>query len=165
METDVTVNAILACDTKYGIGKNGGLPWQHNEADMLWFRNNTRDGVVVMGSNTWKSIGEKKLKNRINIIVSRSSRLEGEFDGVFSGALSDITNSLKKIYPDKKIWIIGGGEIYRQGIPICNNIYLTKFKKEYDCDTFIDPKLLTDFVKLAHSEKTDDCSFTIWSRL
>lgn len=161
----MTVNAILACDTKYGIGKNGGLPWPHNEADMLWFRNNTRDGVVIMGSNTWKSIGSKKLKNRVNVVISRDTKLMGDFDNLYSGTLNEITSSLKTKYPDKKIWIIGGGDIYRQGLLICNNIYLTKFKKEYDCDTFIDPKLLTDFVKLAYSEKTDACSFSIWSKL
>lgn len=81
----MTVNAILACDTEHGIGKNGGLPWPHNPADMKWFADNTRDGVVVMGRKTWDSLGNMRLKGRVNVVLSGDvASVKGNPDVAFS---------------------------------------------------------------------------------
>lgn len=165
----MAINAILACDTENGIGKNGGLPWPHNPEDMKWFADNTRDGVVVMGRKTWDSLGNNRLKGRVNVVLS-SDRMsvKGEPDVVYNVGQYDMLKVLQNLemeYPTKKIWIIGGGEIYRQALPLCNNLYLTKFKKAYGCDTFVDHSLLKPFQLLTGDKQSEFCSFGIWSRV
>lgn len=165
MEKNMTVNAILACDIKYGIGKNNDLPWPRNSEDMKWFRDNTNGHVVVMGRRTWDSLGNKKLPNRINVVVTHhASELQGQPDALYYGTMGEIIHSLKKQHPLLKIWIIGGADIYRQSLHYCDNLYLTKFKQEYDCDTFIDTVNIKPFDKLVYSTKNEDASFSIWSK-
>lgn len=161
----MTVNAILACDIKYGIGKNNGLPWPKNDTDMKWFKDNTNGHVVVMGRRTWESLGNKKLPNRINVVVSHNPKeVKGAPDSINYGTMGEIIHSLKKQYPLLKIWIIGGADIYRQSLFYCNNLYLTKFKQEYECDSHVDPENFKSFDKLVYSTKTDDATFSIWSK-
>lgn len=159
----MTVCAIVACDTEHGIGKNGGLPWPYNKEDMQWFKEHTTGGVVVMGRKTWESIGSKPLPNRINLVISNSV-VQGNPDGVYYGEVQRLLQVIQSDYPDKTIWVIGGGGIYRQAIQVCDMLYLTKFKQSYDCDTFIDPEQLKPFIRLVDSKNSDVCSFSIWSR-
>lgn len=161
----MTVNAILACDLKYGIGKENELPWPKNSEDMKWFRDNTLGHVVVMGRKTWESLGNKKLPNRTNIVVTHNPReVKGQPDGIHYGTMGEIIHSLKKQYPLLKIWVIGGADIFRQSFYYCDNLYLTKFKQEYDCDTFVDNESFKSFDKLVYSTKTEELSFSIWSK-
>ena len=159
----MTVCAIVACDTEHGIGKNGGLPWPHNKEDMQWFKEHTTGGVVVMGRKTWESIGSKPLPNRINLVISNSV-VQGNPDGVYYGEIQRLLQAIQSDYPSETVWVIGGGGIYRQAIPACDKLYLTKFKQSYDCDTFIDPDQLKPFIRLVDSKNSDVCSFSIWSR-
>ena len=66
------IKAILACDEEWGIGKDGDLPWPHNSADLKWFKDNTVNGIVVMGKSTWDSLPRKPLPKRKNIVVTRT---------------------------------------------------------------------------------------------
>lgn len=159
----MTVNAIVACDTKHGIGKNGSLPWPHNSEDMQWFRQNTEGGIIVMGRKTWESIGCRPLPRRKNIVIT-TSKVYGDYDLVYHGEMVKTLQVIQSDHPGAKIWVIGGGEIYKQSIPYCDRIYLTKFKEAYGCDTFLDPEQLKPFNKLIDSKNTDVCSFSIWSR-
>lgn len=160
----MTVNAILAHDDNYGIGKNGTMPWPHNDADMKWFRDCTLNHVVIMGRKTWESIGSKKLPGRTNIVVTRSE-LVGTPDSIYFGEISKLINMLKREYPDLKIWIIGGGDIYKQALTHCDNIYVTKFSGDYECDTFVDMKeYLTGYSEMAAKEQ-DGLKFSIWSKI
>lgn len=160
----MTINAIVACDTKYGIGYKNDLPWERNDADMKWFRENTLGHVVVMGSNTWRSLGCKKLPKRFNHVITRQGA-EGSADGWHYGDMGTILNSIRNLYPGLKIWIIGGADVYRQALPYCNNLYLTKFKKEYECDTYLDRAWVQPFIKLTGEKNTEECTFSIWGRV
>jgi dihydrofolate reductase len=160
----MTVNAILAYDDAYGIGKNGGLPWPHNDADMKWFRDCTLGHVVIMGRKTWQSIGSKKLSNRVNIVVARS-RIDGAPDSVYYGEIGILLKNTRKEYPDLKIWIIGGADLYRQTLPFCDNIYLTHIKGNYDCDAFVPVNdYLKGYISMAKKEQSG-LEFSIWSRV
>lgn len=156
------INVIVACDTEHGIGKNGGLPWPHHPEDMRWFRENTLGHVVVMGRKTWESIGRTPLPRRINVVVTSNPRGISGYPDVVSSELD--LKALQSQYPDLKIWVIGGGEIYKQAIPFADRLYLTKFKRAYGCDTFLDPDQLTGFIRLIDSKNSDLCSFSVWSR-
>jgi dihydrofolate reductase len=160
----MTVSAILAHDDKYGIGKNGELPWPHNDADMKWFRECTNGHVVVMGRKTWESLGNKKLPKRTNIVVTHSE-IEGSPDGKYFGDVSKLISMLKMEYPGLKIWIIGGADIYKQTLHLCDHIYLTHFKGNYECDTFVPMnEYLPGYCEMAKKEK-NNLTFTIWKRI
>lgn len=162
----MSINAILACDENWGIGKNNDLPWPRNDHDMKWFRENTSNGVVVMGRKTWQSLGNKALPNRINCVVSRDiSTIEGSPDVRVAGIDASTLRQMDDRFFPKKVWIIGGGEIYKQTIPYCDFVYLTRFHSTYQCDTFIDPLLMSSFVEMASVQKTPECTFSIWRKI
>lgn len=165
----MSVNAILAHDDKNGIGKNNDLPWPRNAADMKWFRDCTIGHVVVMGRKTWESMGSKPLPRRINVVVSSRRDFphpkDGGPDHVLTGELSSVKTLLKDLYPDLKIWIIGGANIYEHILSTCDNIYLTHIPGDYECDTFVSlDKHLSGFVQAAKKEQ-DGLTFSIWKRI
>lgn len=147
----MSVNAILAMDLNMGIGFEGDMPWPHNKKDMKWFSDNTKGHVVVMGRKTWESLGCKKLPNRINIVVTNQN-IEGP-DDVMYGGMAGILEILSHKYPDLHIWVIGGANIYRQALPYCDKLYVTRIKKTYRCDTFM---YMTDFEGFGVTEYIDD---------
>jgi dihydrofolate reductase len=165
MEKNLTINAILACDTEYGIGKNNALPWPRSNDDMKWFRENTIHHVVVMGRKTWMSLENKALTDRINVVITNSPEiLEGSPDMISYGDMGKLLQTIEMSYPNKIVWVIGGAEIYDQALPYCHNLYLTKFKQRYDCNKFINKELITPFTTLLDSKSTDECTFSVWSR-
>src|SRR6056300_500811 len=101
------IRAILACDDNWGIGKDGGLPWPHNPADLKWFKQCTDGGVVVMGRKTWESLPRKPLPNRENVVITRRDDIEAD-------VVVDMDSALK-ILPQMNftndVWIIGGAQI------------------------------------------------------
>lgn len=146
----MTVNAIVAIDEQYGIGKDNDMPWPRIKEDMMWFRLNTTDHVVVMGRKTWESIGSKPLPNRINVVVS-SQEIGDSLNNVvrphwiMEGKMDKILHDLEKMYPDKTIWVIGGSDVYKQALPYCTTVYLTHIPGEFECDTFLDRELIDQF--------------------
>jgi dihydrofolate reductase len=132
----MSVNAILAMDSNMGIGWNNSLPWPHNKKDMQWFRDCTSGHVIIMGRNTWESFGSKKLPNRVNVVVTNRG-VDGEPDRVEQGEMSEVIARAKRDYPGLHIFIIGGANIYRQALPLCDKLYVSKIRGAYKCDTFM----------------------------
>lgn len=137
---------IVAKDIKQGIGKNGYIPWHYSE-DMKHFRKitsyspNSKQNVVIMGRKTWESIPEefKPLKNRINIIISKSYK-----DVSNCIICNNILDVLRFIDKNKKTinhaFVIGGSTIYKQflDLNIISKLYITEIHSNYDCDTFFE---------------------------
>jgi dihydrofolate reductase len=131
---------------------------------MKWFKECTQGHIVVMGRKTWESIGSKKLPNRINIVITRSN-IEGDPDGVYYGDMVKLLQMIKLEYSDLKTWIIGGADIYKQSLHLCDQIYTTHIKGDYNCDAFVPMnEYLSGYFKAANKEQ-DGLTFTIWSRL
>lgn len=131
--------AIACVDLKNGIGKDGNLLISIPE-DQKFFRETTRDSVVVMGRKTLFSFKNKEpLKNRINIVFTSNVQLKEEyknFDNIyFVQNELDFDNILKK-YNDKKVFLIGGEKIYFDLIDKCDTALITKVYKEFEADTF-----------------------------
>jgi dihydrofolate reductase len=160
---NMTVNAILAHDNKYGIGKDGVLPWPHSSADMKWFRECTNGHIVIMGRKTWESIGSKNLPKRMNIVVTRSEII-GSPKYTWFGDMKELIENLKMEYPNLKIWIIGGADIYRQTLHLCDNIFVTKIDGDYDCDAFVDMNMYLNGYDKTAVNKQDGLEFSIWSK-
>jgi dihydrofolate reductase/thymidylate synthase len=139
---------IVAVDQKFGIGKDGALPWDF-PGEIKHFREvttspyNSHENVVIMGRKTWDSIPQKfrPLPKRINLVLTR------QLDYVFpSGVLkaSSLDDALMLLksnqYKDKfgKIFVIGGAELFQLAInhPECREVYLTHIDASFSCDRF-----------------------------
>lgn len=123
------ISIIAATSKNRVIGKNGKLPWNLPE-DMNFFRETTKNCIVVMGRKTFESIG-RPLPNRKNIILTR------DIDYKKDGCL--VYNEIQKIIDDfenENVMIIGGEEIYRQFLPYSDRIYLTYIDQNFEGDTF-----------------------------
>jgi dihydrofolate reductase len=134
--TDISI--IAAHDDKKGIGKNNQLPW-HLSKDFKHFKKLTLNHPVIMGRKTFDSIG-KPLPNRLNIIISRNKKYSPQHSTPEWNVLT--TDSVAKAIKlaqkkDKQeVFIIGGGEIYAQALPLATKLYLTHVKGDFNCDTF-----------------------------
>lgn len=128
---------IVAADEKWGIGKNGDLLTPLPE-DMKFFREKTRDSVVILGRKTLESFPDgKPLKNRVNIVISRQKNIP--VDGIIKVSSVEEAAKEAKKYEGKNVFVIGGGTIYRQMLKYCDTAYITKIEKIFDdADTFID---------------------------
>ena len=128
---------IVAADKNWGIGIKGGLLTNLPE-DMKFFRETTKNSVVIMGRKTLESFPEKKpLKNRVNIVITKSGNVSGE--GVIIVSSVEEAAEKAKEYADKKIFVIGGGSVYKQMLKYCDTAYITKIDHVFEnADTFID---------------------------
>lgn len=129
-------NLIVVVDSKNGIAKDGKIPW-HMPTDLKWFKHLTENKIVVMGFNTWASIGKKPLPNRRNVVWT-SLGPDDVGDGV--EALVDVGVLLRSDYDDirKDIFVIGGEQTYHYFLEhdLVENIYLTRIRKDFNCDLF-----------------------------
>jgi dihydrofolate reductase len=155
------IRAILACDDNWGIGKDGDLPWPHNPADLKWFKENTVGGVVAMGKATWDSLPNKPLPNRNNIVVTSS---EDDYNGGgyhfvrFNTAKTELVNMNKL----QDVWVIGGARLVEGLLPIIDEIWLSRIKGSYGCDTFLPRTLIELTYELYSSQREGDVYVDKW---
>jgi dihydrofolate reductase len=160
------INAIVAVDDHWGIGKDGTMPWPNLSEDLKRFKELTDGSMIVMGKNTWLSLPRRPLPNRENIIVTRT--LEDDFAIKVSGDPKAIITKLKQA-TDKDIWIIGGAEIYRQFLPYCNSVYITRIDGNYNCDTKFPEAILQrhfviDYVEESVTDNDVLIRYEIWEK-
>lgn len=127
-----TINIICALSENHAIGMNGRLLWNIPE-DLKRFKKITTGHPVIMGRKTHESIG-KPLPNRTNIIVSRN--LKATKGGYVSSSLENAIEFAAKQEGGDEIFIIGGGEIYKQALPLADKLHLTVVKGDFNGDTF-----------------------------
>tara|TARA_B110001450_G_scaffold25356_1_gene22356 strand:+ start:7720 stop:8283 length:564 start_codon:yes stop_codon:yes gene_type:complete len=135
------VSLILACTFEGGIGLNNTIPW-YIKSDLIKFKNittetddNLKENAIIMGSKTYDSLPYKKLKNRINIVLTNNNKKYLDNDNIIK--FNEIDEALKYCNNNKlieKIYIIGGAKIY--------NIFLDKYKIDYIFLTLLKDKYL-----------------------
>ena len=157
------INAILACDENWGIGKDGGLPWPHNSADLKWFKECTIGDVVVMGKSTWDSLPFKPLKERQNLVVT-SSVLEPTINSYEFVEFSKIKQKLNKISETKKVWIIGGARLIEGLMDLISEFHLSQISGVYNCDTFLPKKFINERYMLSKYDNRDGVKVNIWCK-
>ncbi len=131
------IAAIFACDDNWGIGNAGDLPWPQNKNDLKWFKDNTMGSVVVMGKTTWDSLPErsKPLPGRNNIVVTSSVK---DKDGPYHFLTFDQARThIRSMSALQNVWIIGGAKLLESTLDILDEIWLSRIKGEYPCDTFL----------------------------
>ncbi|MCZ7604067.1 MAG: dihydrofolate reductase [Melioribacteraceae bacterium] len=148
---------IVAVAKNNVIGKDGIMPW-HSKEDLKHFKETTMSFPLIMGRKTFYSIGGKPLKGRLNIILTRDKSFqkpEGEVE-----VFSDI-NDAYKFCEDKnyeKVFVIGGGEIYKQEINNVDELQISEMKVEVEGDTFF-PQIDNDIWEAA--EEIEYSEFTL----
>ena len=158
------IRVILACDENWGIGKDGGLPWPHNSADMKWFKDTTTGCVIAMGKSTWDSLPIKPLPNRNNIVVTSSEqdKDKGGYHYIkFDKAATELTNMNKL----QDVWIIGGAKLVMGLFSIIDEFHLSRIRGSYDCDTFLPSTLIEENFTLTESGHKDGVYVDVWTRL
>jgi len=114
---------IVATDINGIIGSNNNIPWYIPE-DLIRFRKMTTDSVVIMGRKTFESLPNGKLKNRINIVITRNyANYKNDDSSLIFTDTSNIINIVSKI--NKKKFIIVGKEIYNLFWKFCKIIHIT----------------------------------------
>lgn len=128
------ISAIVAVNKDWGIGYQGQL-LEHLPPDMKYFKELTTNHVVVMGRRTWDSLPNKPLKDRLNLVITSGERQYGEMT-CFIG-MAEAMARLAHVDDDEEWFIIGGGTIYKELLPICDRVYVTKIEKYHkNIDTY-----------------------------
>lgn len=160
------ISIIVAIAKNNAIGKNNDLLW-HISDDLKRFKKYTTNNVVIMGKNTFLSLPNGALPNRKNIVITDdiTDKFENT-DVVFS-----IDEAIEKASSEKENFIIGGGMIYKQFLPLANKLYLTQINKNFDADIFF-PEINFDEWKIEYKENVEKSdknefshTFKIFSRI
>jgi dihydrofolate reductase len=163
--SNLKITLIVAAAENNAIGKDNKMLW-HLPDDFKYFKNKTTDHSIVMGRKTYDSMG-KALPNRRNIVLTR--------DEDWSADEVDVANSIHEVLTycrdEREVFIIGGGNIYKQWLPYANRILLTRVHATFEADAFF-PELAEGEWKKVNSEDhaVDDrhaYSFTyeVWERI
>lgn len=133
------ISIIVAITRNNAIGRKGDLLF-HISEDLRQFKSITMGHPIIMGRKTFESFPNGALPGRRNIVISRQQDYTAPEIEVF-GSLTDALNTLSDA---DETFIIGGGEIYRQALPLCTKLYLTEIDIEItDADTFF-PEIKSD---------------------
>lgn len=124
------LSVIVAIAKNHAIGKDNQLLW-HISEDLKRFKTITMGAPILMGRKTYESIG-RPLPGRRNIVISLNCDLK------ISGCecVTSIDEAITSCKNEKEVFVIGGGEIYKQTLSLADKLYLTVVDYEYDADTF-----------------------------
>lgn len=153
------LNIVVAVDSNNGIGKGEDIPW-HSAEDMKFFKELTTGlgkfayksssnlvitNTVIMGRVTYESLPEnfQPLPGRMNVVISTTmDQSVNPFMTVFPSFSDALITIGSRVKDGEKIFVIGGQSIYNEVLTkylyLVDNIYITKFKTNYDCDHFFD---------------------------
>jgi len=168
------MNLIVAVDENWGIGYEGDLLIKLSE-DLKYFKRVTTGHVVVMGRVTFESLpGQKPLKNRTNVVLTRHASSPLLLGGG-KGEVNDIIicHTVEEVLDfcrDKETFIIGGEQIYKLFIPYCKRAYITKIHSTFKADKHL-PKFvessdwrLAEKSEVFYTEEGNGYQFLVYER-
>ncbi len=130
------ISLIVAVGNNFEIGNEGKLLWRLPE-DLKNFKEITMGHHIIMGRKTFESIG-KALPGRTSIIISRQESYQ--MNGCYVEKSLKSALSLAKQRGDDEAMVVGGGEIYKEALPLVDCIYFSEVDYSGEADTFF-PKL------------------------
>ena len=160
------ISLIVAVAKNGVIGKDNKLPW-HLPADLQFFKKTTLGNPIIMGRKNFESIG-RILPGRANIVLTKNPSFSA--DGVLA------VHSLKEAFETaqkngaNECFIIGGAEIYKQALPFCKKLYVTRVHGVFEGDTYM-PEFEKDFRKTScvnnfkDERNMYDYDFEVWELL
>ena len=147
MIKDITsISLIVAFAKHHVIGINNTLPW-HLPEDLKRFRALTTGHHIVMGRKTYDSLG-RLLPNRTTVIVTRNLnyRVEGAI------IAHSLNQAIEACAGDNEVFLIGGAELYKDGLKRANKLYITKLDLDIKGDAYF-PDFNLDEWELLSSEQ------------
>ncbi len=126
------ISLIVAASENNVIGRDNDLPWKLPD-DMKFFVRTTKGHHILMGRKNLESFG-KPLPKRTNIVLTRDKEYELEGAKIFHELKAAIQFAEER--GEEELMIIGGGEIYKQALPLADRIYLTRIHTEIEGDTY-----------------------------
>jgi dihydrofolate reductase len=141
------ISIIVAVSDDWGIGRNNDLLW-HIPEDLKRFKRLTTGKTVLMGKKTWESLPKRPLPNRRNIVLTDipGEKLESaEMAYSINEALSICNNG-------EEVFIMGGGSIYRQFLPMADRLYISHVHMTAPADIFF-PKINVQDWKIVEKEE------------
>ncbi|SDW25758.1 dihydrofolate reductase [Hydrobacter penzbergensis] len=161
------ISLVVAAAANNVIGRDNRLLWRLPN-DLKFFRDTTWAMPVVMGRKTFESLSGKALKGRMNIVITRQSGWTAEGVSIAHDLDEAIALAAKANY--EELFVIGGGEIYREAMNRADRIYLTRVYTEIAGDTFF-PVIAEQQWELASEERMEAdakhayaYSFQLWKR-
>lgn len=160
----MTLSIIVATDEENGIGKDNQLMW-HLPKDLKFFKNTTSGYTVIMGRKTFDSIG-KPLPKRRNIVITRQKNLNINGVEIFN----TLADALEACADEEEVFVVGGGEIYNQALPLAHKLYQTKVHHTFNADTFFPEINPSEWNMISREDHVKDeqhpysFSFLIWSK-
>lgn len=130
------ISIIAAIGRNRELGKDNKLLW-HIPEDLERFKVITTGHAVIMGRKTFESL-EKPLPRRLNIIITRDQEYQlprGAAKVMLAGSLEHAIEAARST-GDTEVFIIGGGQVYQQALPLADKLYLTIVDAAFDADTF-----------------------------
>ena len=157
----MTITGIIAVAENFAIGKNGQLPW-HYPADLQFFKQTTSGHAIVMGFNTWESIG-RPLPKRLSIVLSRSRELAPQPSVLLMRDRAEVLALAPFLKGD--LFIIGGAETYRNFADVIERWLVTEIPESVaDADAFMPENFLDDFAARETVELAPDLRVKIYER-
>lgn len=123
---------IVAMDEKGGIGKDNRIPWRLS-ADLKLFKTVTMGHTLLMGRKTFESVG-KILPGRVSIVLSRNEKQPAP-GAIMARSFCEAVQ-LAEANGEKELFIIGGGEVFHEALPLADQIYLTRVHVILQCDVY-----------------------------
>ena len=141
------INIIVAIGKNGVIGKNNDLIWKGVPGDLKRFKEITSGHPIIMGWKTFESIGKTPLPNRTNIVLTWDKNYKNS-DCIICSSIDEALKEASTF--DDQIFIIGGGQIYKQTINLADRLYLTLIDASVNGDVYFPD--YSDFTKVISSE-------------
>ncbi len=161
------ISSLVAMTKNRVIGKDNEIPW-YLPADFAYFKRTTIGHTVIMGKNTYISIG-RPLPKRTNIVITR----DPYFISSNCVVVHSITEALQYAHEngETEAFIIGGGQIFNQTLDLWDKLYLTEIEIELDGDIFFPDldmnqwKLVSEDPHTKDEKNEYDYNFKIFERI
>ena len=149
------------------IGNKNTLPW-HMPADFKYFKETTLNKVIVMGLNTFNSIGAKPLPSRKNVILNNDPNYVAPAECFVAHSIDELMEMVKD---ESEVMICGGASVYKQFLPLANRLYITEIHASPEGDTYFPEINMAEWKEVKREDhKADeknnyDYSFVVLERI
>lgn len=148
----MAISIISALGKNRVIGSSNALPW-YLPADLKHFKEKTIGKTIVMGLNTFKSIGSKPLPNRKNIVVSNDPHFVLPENCFLATSIDEVIEMTKG---EPEVMICGGASIYQQFLPLASRLYLTYIRHDFNGDIFFPAFAMDEWKEVSREDHQPD---------